>query len=617
MSKIKNLTEQFKRKNGKNTKIAKNGKKFKAPNTFVVLFFAIIFVIILSWSLQGSMRINDFTKSFLKEDANGVKWNILSGAKLTDAQLLDWLRSTFPSNTINAIENRFGKSISEALKGLSGSQYNYAFVHVYNFLVTRANDNGLNITDFAVALDSNSPNSLTIYGKFKPFGILDMFISLSTAFVSSAGIIVLVLMVATFVQIMLHNGAFQNAIATIQDKLKTKTLVLIPIFFVTFSFLAAFVGWSSEPLAFVPVIAPLMVLLGYDNITGFIVTMLGNRAGWVAPVLNPYSVIIPINAYNGVVDSESQISIGGAMAARIVSWILITTMGATMATLYAKRIRKNPEKSLAFADLDANKKWANEKLDLSKTDRLNWKQATGLATFLVMILIVVVGAIPWHQFSNSSPPKPGIGQSLGQGAWFTSQWQGFGTWTLATITALFFIGLIVLQFLFRMKTEETFKMILKAAPMTIAASAVFVMARIITVILNGAMIGNTISTAIASGMNGLGGVGFVLLSIPVFALLGVLVPSSSGLALMTMPVFGPSALSIAGGGAKGIWAVNGIINAYTVGLNSVSAISPTSGVHIAGAEAANSSYAKMLKVNLAFFGAYIGAGLLSTSLAMI
>ncbi len=110
----------------------------------------------------------------------------------------------------------------------------------------------------------------------------------------------------------------------------------------------------------------------------------------------------------------------------------------------------------------------------------------------------------------------------------------------------------------------------------LAFSAIVVgLARGILVIASDGMIIDTILNALATGLGGIPAVLFTTLLYAVENLLAILVPSSSGLAALTAPIFGPLTELMGLNPEAAVWALS-------MGSATMSLICPTSAILVAG-----------------------------------
>lgn len=106
-------------------------------------------------------------------------------------------------------------------------------------------------------------------------------------------------------------------------------------------------------------------------------------------------------------------------------------------------------------------------------------------------------------------------------------------------------------------------------------------------------INSTILNSMSNSLSGVSDAGFFVLIYIMYLPLSVFIPSTSGLAGATMPIFGPLADMQGGTGDPSY--VAGAITAYSTSIGVVNLVSPTQGVVMGGLAVAGVSYEKYLK----------------------
>jgi uncharacterized ion transporter superfamily protein YfcC len=113
-------------------------------------------------------------------------------------------------------------------------------------------------------------------------------------------------------------------------------------------------------------------------------------------------------------------------------------------------------------------------------------------------------------------------------------------------------------------------------------------ARGITVIMNNGMITDTVLNWAEEAVADLGGARFVLLLFVLFIPLSFLIPSSSGLATVAMPIMAPLALFAGVAGEL-------VVSAFQLGSGLVALVTPTSAVVMGGLAIARVGYGTWLR----------------------
>jgi len=121
------------------------------------------------------------------------------------------------------------------------------------------------------------------------------------------------------------------------EKRKYALLFLTCLFFMA---LGALVGSFEECVPLVPIAAALAYCMGWDALVGLGMSILCVGCGFATGVCNPFTV--------GVAQGLVGLPMFSGLSMRIVSFIVIYPIVSGFIYAYAKKIEKNPEKSLVY-----------------------------------------------------------------------------------------------------------------------------------------------------------------------------------------------------------------------------------------------------------------------------
>jgi len=171
-------------------------------------------------------------------------------------------------------------------------------------------------------------------------------------------------------------------------------------------------------------------------------------------------------------------------------------------------------------------------------------------------------------------------------------------WWFAEMTALFLVTGIIIGFLSKLGEKEFVNQFVAGAADLMSVALVIGVARSINLVLENGMISDTILNFFSNAIAGMNGNIFIVLMLLIFIVLGFFIPSSSGLAVLSIPIMAPLADSV--GLSRDV-----IISAYVYGLGLISFITPT-GLILATLEMVDVTYDKWLKFIMPLMG-YIAA----------
>lgn len=377
----------------------------------------------------------------------------------------------------------------------------------------------------------------------------------------AAGVFLFVLAIGIFITMTMRSGAITAGIARVSSRFGGRGVPLIIILMVLFSLGGTTEGMAEETLGFYALVVPLMLSLGYDRMVAASVILLGAGVGTMASTINPFAT--------GVASGAADISIGDGIGLRLLMYVVLTSISIAYVVRYAKRIKKDPKTSLVgFREEDDELT-----TDIAEAPHLTARQRTVLwlmgGTFAMMIYAIV----PWAQVINGPDAV-------------SYRWQL--DWYFPELAALFVVMAIVIGLVAGLGEKGMTDTVVAGAGDFIAAGLIIVLARGVTVIMNNALITdtvlNTLEDTVQDTSAGVFGVLMFVLNIP----LAFLVPSSSGHATVAMPVLAP--LADFAGVSRAI-----VVTAFQSASGWMNLFTPTSAVVMGGLALAKVEYNRYLR----------------------
>lgn len=366
-------------------------------------------------------------------------------------------------------------------------------------------------------------------------GVFDVLQAPTRGIQEAIEVVAFILIVGGSFQVITKTGAITSGMGRVVRRFKNKDILIIPIAMVLFALGGTSFGMAEETLPFFAIFMPIMMAMGFDSMTAFMVVFVGARTGYIASTINPFNVLIA----QGILGIQGN----PQLWLRMIAWVVLTAVAITWVVLYARRVKKNPESSITFEDDIAKKvEFAADEsaLDAEFTGR----QKGVLAVFIAGMCLIIWGLVIQGWYMNE----------------ISAVFLAMGL--LAGVIAGFSQDVIAQEFV--------------AGIADFAFSAIVVgLARGILVIASDGMIIDTILNALATGLGGIPAVLFTTLLYAVENLLAILVPSSSGLAALTAPIFGPLTELMGLNPEAAVWALS-------MGSATMSLICPTSAILVAG-----------------------------------
>lgn len=199
---------------------------------------------------------------------------------------------------------------------------------------------------------------------------------------ATVGLMAFILIVGGAFGMIMRTGVIELALARAMQNREGGSGGIVPLLFVVFSLCGAVFGMSEEAIVFALIVVPAIVRMGYDSITGLLVTYVATQIGFATSWMNPFGVVIA----QGIADVPAL----SGMEFRLFMWVGFTAFGAVFAWRYAGRVRENPVLSVAFPS-DAIFRMASG--PDNAVGAFGWRHGTLLSILLAGIVWVIWGVL--------------------------------------------------------------------------------------------------------------------------------------------------------------------------------------------------------------------------------
>lgn len=322
-------------------------------------------------------------------------------------------------------------------------------------------------------------------------------------------------------------------------------------------------------MAFYPLLIPVFVSAGYDPLVGISVVLLGSGAGVLASTVNPFAT--------GIASGFAGVSLGDGLLPRLLMLFVFDAVAIWYVMAYARKVRAHPEKSLVAGfgrRFEAHKG--------GDVPSLTMRRKVVLALFAAVFLVMIYGVIP---FDEIGVPIPTLG------------------WWFPELSGLFLVGGIVIGLAFGLKEQELVDAFVAGAADLVGVGLIIGISRGITVLMDGGQITDTVLYWGEQALEGEGSVAFILLVYLIYIPLSILIPSSSGLATLSIPILAPLGQFAGIGGEL-------IVTAFQSASGLVNIVTPTAAVVMGGLALGDVPYDRWIryvwKLILIFFVLTIG-----------
>jgi uncharacterized ion transporter superfamily protein YfcC len=363
-----------------------------------------------------------------------------------------------------------------------------------------------------------------------------------------------IIVIGGFLGVTMRTGAIQAGIGTLVERMKGREKWMIAALMGVFALGGTSYGMAEESLAFYALVITVMIAAGYDALTGAAILMLGCGIGVVGSTVNPFAT--------GIASGIAGVPISEGLIGRVVILVCGLAIGIVFVTRYAERVRKDPAKSLVYSMKAANEKHFLAESEGSGPSEMTGKQKVILALFGLAFLVMVYGVVPW---SDLGIPIP---------TWW---------WWFPEMTASFLLFAIIIGLVGRLSEADLTGSFVDGSRDLLGVALIIGIARGITVIMNNGKITDTVLHWIEDALGGTGTVAFLIIMFLLFLPLSFLIPSSSGLATLAMPIMIPLASFLGVSAAL-------VVTSYQTASGIMNMIVPTSAVVMGGLAIARVPY---------------------------
>jgi uncharacterized ion transporter superfamily protein YfcC len=388
----------------------------------------------------------------------------------------------------------------------------------------------------------------------KPQGLIAILQAPIKGIIESIDIVLFILIIGGFMHIFNQTEALLQGISALANSMRGRERLLIIVLTFIFSFLGGSYGMDVESIVFYPVLVPLFIAAGYDLIVPLAIVFGGAAVGYISSFSNPFSTIIASNTLG--------INWLDGFYERLLFFLVSTTLFIWYVLRYADKVKKNPSASLVYQMGDHT----NSVLDLnlpSQKDvaKLALKTKVLLLLFFLTFTSMIVGIIFF-------------------------QW-----WTLE-MSALFLGAAILMAIIAKMDEKSFVSLFTKGMESLLSVAVIVGLARGVTIVLNDGMVSDSILFYASNVVQHFYPIIFIVMVMVFYFFFTIPVSSSSGMAVLTMPIIGSLAILLNIPGRE-------VVNSYLYGIGIMFLITPTGSIFPA-LTMVNVSYKAWLKFIMPF-----------------
>ena len=345
-----------------------------------------------------------------------------------------------------------------------------------------------------------------------------------------------VLIIGGFLGVVNKTGSIDAGIKTVMSGMQGREILMIPILMALFAAGGTIYGMAEESLAFYAILIPVVIRAGYDALTGVAIIMLGAAMGTLGSTINPFATVIASNAA-GVSFTDG---IWLRIIILVVGWVIC--VGYVMR--YAKKVKNDPSASLVnYMKEENEKRWLKDGVEEDNAV-LTGSQKLILAVFALSFAVMIWGV-------------------------------SVAGWWMARMSVIFLVAAVIVAIIDRMSEENFVNNFVAGAGELLGVALIIGVARGIVVVMDAGHLSDTVLNWSAEAVDDFSSIAFINVMYWLQVAMSFFVPSSSGLAVLSMPIMAPLADFVGVGRDL-------VVTAYQSANGLVNMINPTFAVVMGG-----------------------------------
>ena len=332
--------------------------------------------------------------------------------------------------------------------------------------------------------------------------LADIPVSMVEGTIEAADVMVFIFILGGMIGVINKTGAFNAGLMSLARKTKGNEFLIVFSVSILMILGGTSCGIEEEAVAFYPILVPVFLALGYDAIVSVGAIFLAGSMGSAFSTINPFSVVIASNAA-GIQFTEG-------IGFRTIGLVLGSICVVAYLYWYCKKLSADPQFSYTYENREAFRHHYMKNFDPNEVVEFNLRRKVILALFCLAFPLMIWGVMA-------------------------------GGWWFPQMAASFLAITIVIMFISGLTEKEIVNAFTEGASELVGVSLIIGLARGVNLVLEQGMISDTILDYMSNLVSGMPPSLFILGQLIVFIFLGLIVPSSSGLAVLAMPIMAPLA----------------------------------------------------------------------------
>lgn len=421
----------------------------------------------------------------------------------------------------------------------------------------------------------------------------DFFTAPVKGFADALPVCLFVMILGGFLGMMTETGALDNGIAVLVQKLKGREIWIIPVLMCLFALGGTSYGMCEETVPFYALLAATMMAAGFDPLVGAATVLLGAGCGCLGSTVNPFAVGAAVDALSSKgIEVDQTIIIGLGFLLTVVT----TLISIIFVMRYAKKVKA--DKGSTFLSLqeqkDAEAAHGAAAAEAAKEVKLTGRQKAVLGIFAFTFVVMIVGFIPLGDLNANVAGFFDNGVYDADGNTITQAWSAvvtglpIGQWYFDEASTWFFVMAIVIGIVGGLSEKQIVNTFITGAADMMSVVLIIALARGISVLMAATGLDMYVLDAAAAMLRGVPSFIFAPVAFLVYFGLSFLIPSTSGMATVSMPIMGPLAAGLD-------FSPEVMVMIFSSAIGVVNLFTPTSGAIMGGLSLAKIEWTTWLK----------------------
>ena len=390
---------------------------------------------------------------------------------------------------------------------------------------------------------------------------------------TGVGIILMITLIGGTFLILDKCSVLKYIMAVIIQKFGKRKYLLLNAMILVCMLLSSTAGILEESVTLVPIAVAISLALGWDSFVGLGMSLIAVAFGFTAATFNPFNV--------ATVQRMAEIPVFSGVGYRLIVFVAVYAVLAGFMTVYAKKVEKNPQKSICYeTDIELRERYNLDDSILVLSDSRIQKAAKAFLFCLLGVVICII--LDFVLGTEGGISLPGMAVLFTVGGMLAGHYSGFD-------------GKKLLK-----SFGEGIKTIAPIVPVILIILS-------ITYILDQGNIIPTILNFVYNLLSGLSPYAAILMLFAFIVILEFFVGSGTAKAFLIMPIVLPLADMVE-------VSRQSVTLAFCLGDGFTNLLYPTSGIMIVAIGLVNISYGKWLKFSWKLFAL---EGILSVALMLV